>query len=68
MSSDLLPCPFCGSKLIDVSMTTEYDATGLYSRSRTFAITCNLCGARTAWFPDVLRAKEAWETRAGNEV
>ena len=51
MSSELLPCPFCGGK-------------AEIAHSRNYYVWCDKCETRGDWYSTEAEAIKAWNTRA----
>ena len=68
MNCDLKPCPFCGSKLIEICHHIQYDETQLRETRRFYDVCCGTCGVRTGLFQDIMNAKAVWNRRAGDEL
>jgi Lar family restriction alleviation protein len=55
--TELKPCPFCGSKNIELSAEEYYDKDVFY------IVSCNNCGAKIEGSGRNKEAAEAWNTR-----
>ena len=64
MTKGLLECPFCGSKLVDKHIATQFDETGIYVVTRKYSVVCGNCGCRTAIYNEWVNAENAWNRRA----
>lgn len=58
--TELKPCPFCGSKNIELSAEEYYDR---YHKDVFYIVSCNNCGAQIEGYSRNKEAAEAWNTR-----
>lgn len=61
MATELKPCPFCGSKDVDVGFSFPQ-----FGEQAKMFVVCNICGSRTANFRKKSTAIEIWNVRAEN--
>ena len=69
MSEKLKPCPFCGTKLVEIRDNGVFNHAiyGLEPNNLPFYAFCTNCGARSDVCADYKIAIEAWNRRVNDE-